>query len=277
MTEPRDVHTLHAMPPPLHARVRALWQYRDLLWLLTWRNITIKHKQAVLGMAWLFIQPIVSMAILTFIFGRVAALPTNGMPYVLLTLAGVLPWQLLSDALSTASGSVTSSASMITKVYFPRLVLPFSAVLANCLEGMLPCVLLPALMLWYRVPITPYVLTVPLFLLLAMVFALGCSLWLAALNVRYRDVKHLVPFALRVGFYVSPVGFSTTNVPPSWHVIFSVNPMVGVIEGCRWAIMGATTPFPYVSLGMALPMAAVLMISGLWFFLRTERAFADII
>ena len=254
-----------------------LWRFRELFGFLTWRDILVRYKQTAVGIAWAVVRPLLTMIVFTVIFGRWAKLPSGGVPYPILTFAALLPWQFFANSLTESSNSVVASSSMITKIYFPRLIIPFAAVVSGAVEFLISCVILAGLMIWYRIPITAAILWLPLFLLLALLCALGIGLWFSALNVEYRDVRYIVPFIVQFGLYVSPVGFSSAIVPAKWRLLYSLNPMVGVIDGFRWALLGTKNTLYLPGLYLSILMVLMLFISGVFYFKRMERTFADII
>jgi len=254
-----------------------LWRYRELLVFFVWRNILIRYKQTAIGVAWALVQPVVTMVVFTVIFGQLANLPSNGAPYALLTAAAVLPWQFFSNGLTAGSNSVVAASNMVRKVYFPRLFIPLADCLSGSLDFMISLVLLTGLMWWYGATLTWTLLLLPLFTMVAALAAFGASLWLSALNVKYRDVKYIVPFLAQAGLYVSPVGFMSSVVPEQWRVWYHLNPMVGVIEGFRWAVLGPAFEPDWRGFGLSLSILAAVLVSGLYYFRRTERTFADVI
>ena len=255
---------------------RDLWRYRELLGFLAWRDIKVRYKQTVLGVLWALIQPAVTLAVFTFIFGKLAAMPAGNVPYPLLVLCGLLPWQLFSAAFANASGSLVANTHLISKVYFPRLIVPLSSVAVAQIDFAVVLVLLLALCLWWQFVPDWRVLLLPLFIVLTMLTAIGTGLWLTALTVKYRDFRFVVPFLLQVGLFLSPVGFSSTNLP-NWRFIYSLNPMVGAIDGFRWCLLHGEPALDPVNLAVSVAMAGLLLASGLWYFRRTERTFADLI
>lgn len=255
---------------------RDLWRYRELLGFLAWRDIKIRYKQTVLGVLWAVLQPAVTLAVFTFIFGKLAAMPAGGAPYPLLVLCGLLPWQLFSSAFTNASGSLVANNHLISKIYFPRLVIPLSSVAVALIDFSVVLLLLAAMFAWFRFLPDWRIVLLPLFLLLALLTALGTGLWLTALTVKYRDFRFVVPFLLQVGLFLSPVGFSSTNLP-NWRVLYSVNPMVGAIDGFRWCLLRGDSPLVPFNLAISTGMMLLLLWTGLWYFRRTERTFADII
>lgn len=253
-----------------------LWRFRELLGFLAWRDIKVRYKQTTLGVLWALIQPAVTLAVFTFIFGKLAAMPSGRAPYPLLVLCGLLPWQLFAAAFSNASGSLVANTHLISKVYFPRLIVPLSSVAVALIDFAVVLVLLVLMCLWWQFLPDWRLLFVPLFILLTLVTAIGTGLWLTALTVKYRDFRFVVPFLLQVGLFLSPVGFSSTNLP-NWRFVYSLNPMVGAIDGFRWCLLRGEPTLDPVNLGTSVGMALLLLASGLWYFRRTERTFADII
>lgn len=253
-----------------------LWRYRELLGFLAWRDIKVRYKQTVLGVIWALIQPAVTLVVFTFIFGRLAAMPSGNAPYPLLVLCGLLPWQLFSAAFSNASGSLVANTHLISKIYFPRLIVPLSSVAVALIDFVVVLALLVALFAWWQFVPDWRVLLLPLFVILALLTAIGTGLWLTALTVKYRDFRFVVPFLLQIGLFLSPVGFSSTNLP-NWRTLYSLNPMVGAIDGFRWCLLRGEPGLDPLNMGVSVGMAALLLASGLWYFRRMERGFADII
>lgn len=253
-----------------------LWRYRELLGFLAWRDIKVRYKQAVLGIAWALIQPIVTTVIFTVIFGRLANMPDGGLPYPLLVLAGLLPWQFFSTALSGSSASLVSNGSLISKVYFPRLLVPMSAVGVAAIDFLIVLALFLGLSLWYGHMPTWHWLVMPFFFLNALAAALGAGLWLTALTVKFRDFRFIVPFLLQLGVFISPVGYRT-DFFPQWRDVLALNPLTGIIDGFRWCLLGGAQHIQPSSLIASVVISALLVISGIWYFRNTERSFADII
>jgi len=253
---------------------RDLWRYRELLGFLAWRDIQVRYKQTVLGAAWALLQPAITLVVFTFVFGRLAKMPSGEVPYPLLVMAGLLPWQLFANALSSASGSLVSNTHLISKVYFPRLVVPLSALAVALIDFLIVSLLYLALCAWWNFWPDWRVLLLPLFTLLGLLAALGAGLWLTALTVRFRDFRFIVPFLLQLGVFLSPVGFSTSTLP-NWRLAFSLNPMVAVIDGFRWCLLRGQQPFFLPGLLIGVGVTALLLFTGLWYFRRTERGFAD--
>jgi homopolymeric O-antigen transport system permease protein len=257
---------------------RDLWRYRELFYFLAWRDILVRYKQTVIGIAWALVRPFLTMLVFTFIFSRVAKLPAPGsIPYPLLVFAAMLPWQFFSTALAEASNSLIGNANLISKVYFPRLIVPAGSVITSFADFLITLGLMAAMMAWYGFRPDWRLLTLPLFVALAFGSAFGAGLWLCALNVRYRDFRYIVPFIVQFGLYMSPVGFSSNIVPESLRLIYACNPMVGVIDGFRWALLRGQSPLEGSALIASTLMTSVLCLSGIWYFRRTEKTFADII
>ncbi len=254
-----------------------LWRYRELVFFLTWRDILVRYKQTVLGASWAILQPLINMVVLSIIFGTFAKMSTGGIPRPIFTFAALLPWGLFSKALSDAGRSILANRSMITKIYFPRLIIPISSVLGGVVDFGIQFIILILMMLYYRIPPTAAVWTLPLFIVLALTSALGFGLWLSALNALYRDVGHILPVLTQLWLLISPVGYSAQEVvPEQWQVIYALNPMVGVVEGFRWALLGAAPPST-VMLVASTVVSIVLLVSGMYYFRRMERIFADVV
>ena len=246
------------------------------MWFLIWRDIKVRYKQASLGIAWAVIQPVMTMLVFTLIFGRLAQLPSDGLPYPVFTFTALLPWQLFSGALTGSANSVVNSASLVSKVYFPRLVIPIASVMATLVDFSISCGVLLGLMAWYGISLRLAVVVLPLLVMLALTIALAVGLWAAALNVRYRDVRHVMPFVVQFWLLASPVAYSTSLITsPIWRAVYSLNPMVGVIEGFRWDVVGSAPPSVLVV--PSVLVTGVLLVGGLFFFRRTEASFADVI
>lgn len=254
-----------------------MWRFRELLLLLVWRDVLVRYKQTVFGIAWAVIRPFVTMIVFTVIFGRLANLPSHDVPYPLLVLSGVLAWQYFSVTFADASNSVVGNANMISKVYFPRLIVPLSCLLGGLVDFVVTLVLFAGLALWFGYMPDWRVLFLPAFVALLLLFVFAAAVWVSALNVAYRDFRYLIPFAIQLGAYVSPVGFSSNIVPQEWLVLFSLNPMVGIIDGFRWCLLKGAMPLNLTSLMLACAITAVLLVPGISFFRRQERHFADVI
>lgn len=260
-----------------HHYWKDLWRYRELFYFLAWRDILVRYKQTVIGLAWALIRPLLTMVVFVFVFSKLAKLPSEGVPYPILVFAALLPWQFFSNAFTEAGNSLISNANMISKVYFPRLVVPTSAVIVSFVDFLISGIILVVLMIWYGFAPDWRILTLPLFIFIAFVAAMGAGLWIAALNVKYRDFRYIIPFVVQFGLYVSPVGFSSTIVPDQWRLLYSINPMVGVIDGFRWAILGGNTPLYWPGFLLSLSLVLVILFTGIYYFRKTEKSFADII
>ncbi len=257
---------------------RDLWRYRELFYILAWRDLSVRYKQTVIGVAWALIRPLLTMFVFTFVFSKVAKLLAPGdVPYPILVFAALLPWQFFSTALSESSNSLITNSNLISKIYFPRLIIPAGAVVTSFVDFLITLILMAALMAWYQFLPDWRLFLFPAFVILAFACAFGAGLWLAALNVKYRDFRHIVPFLVQFGLYVSPVGFSSTIVPEKWRLLYSFNPMVGVIDGFRWSLLHGAIPFPGSTFLASLLISFVLCLTGLWYFRRTEKTFADVI
>jgi lipopolysaccharide transport system permease protein len=254
-----------------------LWRYRELLLFLAWRDILVRYKQTVIGIAWALVQPVLMMVVFTLVFSRVGKFPSADAPYAVMTFAAILPWQFFANAMSQSSNSVVGAAGMVQKVYFPRLVIPVSSTLSGALDFAIGLAMLFLLMLGYGVPFRPTLLWLPVFSLCALMAALSVGIWLSALNVRYRDVKYVVPFIVTMGLYVSPVGFMSSLVPERLRLWYALNPMVGVIDGFRWAVLGPRFEPDWLAFAIGMTVVAVLLVSGLLYFRATEKSFADVI
>lgn len=252
-----------------------IWRYRELFFFLVWRDILVRYKQTVIGIAWVVIRPIMTMLVFTFVFGKLAKLPSDGVPYALMVFTGLLPWFFFSSAVSESSNSMITNANLLSKVYFPRIIVPSSAIIVCLVDFALSFLVLIPFMLYYGVVPDWKVLTLPFFLLLAIMSTLGLGYWLAALNVKYRDFRMLVPFVVQIGMYVSPVGFSSNIVPEKWRLLYSLNPMVGVIDGFRWALLGGNFKLYLPGIFASIALTTFILISGLMYFRQTERSFAD--
>lgn len=272
-----QVPTLVIRPPRRWVPVdlAELWQYRELLFFFVWRDVKIRYKQTGLGVAWAVIQPLVTMLIFSVIFGGFAKLPSEGIPYPLFTLAALLPWQLFSEGMTRSTTSMVTNANIMTKVYFPRLLMPISGILSPLVDFLVAMVILVLMMAWYGFVPTANVIFLPAFVLLALATSLGVGLWLSALNVQYRDFQYTVPFLIQIWLYASPVVYATSLVPEQYRLLYGLNPMAGVIEGFRWALLGTDPPTGVI--GLAVVVVLVLLIGGAFYFKRMEQYFADIV
>jgi lipopolysaccharide transport system permease protein len=257
-------------------RLRELWEYRELLYFLTWRDIKVRYKQTALGAAWAVIQPFFTMVVFSIFFGRLARVPSDGAPYPVFAYTALVPWTYFATALTQSANSLVDHARLITKVYFPRLLVPAAAVVAGLVDFAIAFLVLLGMLLYYGVPLTARILTIPLFLLLAAATALGVGLWLSALNVRYRDVRYTIPFLVQFWLFASPVAYPASLVPRQWRLLFGLNPMTGVVEGFRWALLGRADAPDRIVVVSALTVIAVL-VGGVFYFRRVEKDFADVV
>ena len=256
--------------------LRDLWEYRELVYFLAWRDIKVRYKQTLLGISWAVIQPISMTLVFSVFFGYLARVPSDGLPYPLFTLSALVPWQLFAYALIESSNSLVANEKLVTKVYFPRLIIPLSTVLAGLVDFTCAFFVLLGLMFWYGVVPTSALWTLPVFITLAIITAVGFGLWLAALNVQYRDVRYAIPFLVQFWLFISPVAYPASLVPERWRFFYGLNPMVGVIEGFRWALLGkAEEPGP--TLVVSVAVALFLLFGGLYYFRRMEKTFADVV
>ena len=261
---------------------RDLWRYRELFYFLAWRDILVRYKQTVVGIAWAVIRPFLTMVIFTIVFNKVAGLKSpSAVPYPLLVMAGMLPWQFFSTSLSESSNSLIGNSNLISKIYFPRLIIPAGSVITSFVDFLITCVLMGAMMLWYQFLPDWRLVTLPLFVALAFGAAFGSGLWLCALNVEYRDFRYIIPFIVQFGLYLSPVGFTSAMVREKFgdtaFYLYSLNPMVGVIDGFRWALLGGQADLWWPSVLVAAVITFVLCASGIWYFRKVEKTFADVI
>lgn len=257
-------------------KVRELWEYRELLYFLTWRDIKVRYKQTVLGAAWAIIQPLLTMVVFSLFFGRLAKIPSDGVPYPLFSYAALVPWSFFANGLNMASNSLVASSNLIKKVYFPRLAMPIATVLAGAVDFALAFIVLIGMMAIYGVPATPNVIWLPFFFLLAFIASLGISLWLSAMNVQFRDVRYVIPFLTQFWLFATPIAYPSTLLHEPWRTVYGINPMVGVVEGFRWALLGTNTaPGPIIAVSSLATVA--LLVSGAFYFRRMEKNFADIV
>lgn len=254
-----------------------IWSYRGLFYFLAWRDILVRYKQTVIGIAWAVIRPFLTMIVFTIIFGKLAKFPSEGVPYPILVFAAMLPWQFFASSLSEASNSLIGNVNLISKVYFPRLIIPASSIITSFVDFLISGAILVILMVWYQFIPGWRLITLPLFIAIAFAASMGAGLWLTALNVKYRDFRYIVPFIVQFGLYISPVGFSSSVVPEKWRLLYSINPMVGVIDGFRWAILGGDVKIFWPGFITSLVLVGILFFSGIWYFRKTEKTFADVI
>lgn len=254
-----------------------LWRYRELFLFLAWRDLLVRYKQTVVGVTWTLIRPFLTMLVLTLVFERLGKMPAGGVPYPLLVLCGLLPWQFFATALSESGNSLVGNSGLISKVYFPRLIIPAGSIITASVEFLISLAFLMVLMIWYRWVPPATIAMLPLFLLLVCAASFGVGLWIAALMVEYRDFRYIVPFAVQFGLYISPVGYLTSVVPETYRLLYSLNPIVGVIDGFRWCVLGGEHTLYWPSLAVSFVGGLIMLLTGIWYFRRTERIFADVI
>ena len=252
-----------------------LWKYRELFYFLSWRDILVRYKQTVIGVVWSIIRPILTMIVFTIIFGKIAKLPSGNVPYPILVFVALLPWQFFANALQSSSNSLVGNAGMISKVYFPRMIVPASSIIVAFIDFLISFIILIILMFWYRFVPDWKVVTIPLFLILAILLTLGAGFLISSLNVKYRDFQYIVPFIVQLGLYISPVGFSSDIIPQKWKIIYSLNPMVGIIDGFRWAFFGTQSNYLMLSIVFSIVIIILILFIGIRYFRKTERTFAD--
>ncbi len=255
--------------------LRELWEYHELLYFFVWRDIKVRYKQTVLGFLWAIIQPFLTMVVFSLFFGRLAGISSDGIPYPIFTYTALLPWIFFANGLNQASKNLVGNANLITKIYFPRLIIPFSSIISGLLDFAIAFTVLLGMMLFYEIRPSAAIIWLPLFLLLALVTSLGVSLWLSAMNVRYRDIGYIVPFLIQIWLFSTPVAYPSSLLSEPWRTLYAINPMVGVVEGFRWALLGNNPPG--LMLGVSTIVSIFLLISGLYYFKRMERTFADTI
>lgn len=258
-------------------RLKDLWIYRELVYFLTWRDLKVRYKQSVLGVLWAVLKPFLNMVVFSIFFGNLAKMPSDGVPYPLFYFVGSLPWALFSDSLSQASKSMVSHGNMVSKIYFPRLIVPLSSVMASVVDFLISFVILFGLMIYYHYAPTLNALWLPLLILLALITALGVGFWSSALMVRYRDVGYILPFITNIWMFITPVLYSSSMIPEKWRFVYALNPMTGVIEGFRQALLGTEPTISYWLIGLSVLIAIIMFISGMFYFRRMEKQFADMI
>jgi lipopolysaccharide transport system permease protein len=256
---------------------RDLWKYRELFYFLAWRDLLVRYKQTAVGVAWSLIRPLLTMAVLTLVFGKFGKLPSAGAPYPILVFCGLLPWQLFATALAESGNSLVNNSNLISKVYFPRMVIPASSIITSFVDFLISGAFLVLLMTWYGRAPSSRVVFLPLFVVIALAASLGAGLWIAACMVKYRDFRFIVPFVVQFGLYLSPVGFASDVVPEKWRLLYSLNPMVSIIDGFRWSILDTQHGLYLPGLAASLSVILAVLVSGTWYFRRTERTFADVI
>lgn len=257
-------------------RLRELWEYRELLYFLTWRDIKVRYKQTVLGAAWAIIQPFFTMVVFSLFFGRLAKVPSDGIPYPIFSYAALVPWTFFANGLNLASNSLVAGANLVKKVYFPRLAMPIATVLSGAVDFVLAFVVLLVMMLFYGMTPTVNVIWLPLLLLLAFITSLGVALWFSAMNVQFRDVRYTIPFLTQLWLFATPIAYPSSLLPEPWHTLYAINPMVGVVEGFRWALLGTDTA-PGLIIIVSFMASLALLTSGAYYFRRMEKTFADVV
>jgi len=277
-TQAEKLPTFSIDPPKSWASIglRELWEYRELLYFLTWRDIKVRYKQTALGAAWAVIQPFFMMVVFSLFFGKLAGVPSDGIPYPVFAFCGLLPWQLFAHALTESSNSLVGNQNLITKVYFPRLVVPIAAVLGGVVDFAIAFVILLVMMLYFGIVPGWAIVTLPLFIVLAVTTALAVGLWLSALNVKYRDVRYTMNFLVQFWLFATPVAYPSSLIPEQWRWAYGLNPMAGVVEGFRWALLGKTDP-PGALLAVSIAVVVLLLIGGLYYFRKMEQEFADVV
>jgi lipopolysaccharide transport system permease protein len=262
---------------PNRRLLKDLWNYRELFVFLSWRDILVRYKQTAIGMLWGVIRPLLTMMVFTVVFGKIAKLPSEGIPYPIMVFTAMLPWQLFATSFSESSNSLIGNVNLIAKIYFPRLIIPVSSIIVNVVDFFISFVLLIILMLFYRTLPDWRIIALPLPLLFVFLLSLGLGLWFSALNVKYRDFRYVIPFVVQFGLYVSPVGFSSTVVPTQWRFLYSLNPMVGIIDGFRWCLLKGQTNLYIPGLLVSIALVFLILVSGFLYFRKTEMTFADVI
>ena len=256
---------------------KEILDFRELFYILAWRDIAVRYKQTVFGFAWAIIRPVLTMFVFTVVFGKIAKLPSSGVPYPLLVFAGMLPWQFFASSLAESSNALLSNSGILTKVYFPRLILPASSVIVSFVDFFITLVILGFMMFWYQYNPGFRIMLLPLFLVLTALIASGAGFLFAALNVKYRDFRFVIPFIVQLGLYVSPVGFSSDNITEKWRFLYSLNPMVGIIDGFRWTILGGKCNIYWPGFILSITISIIIFVIGIWYFRKSEKKFADII
>ena len=255
-----------------------LWKYRELFYFLAWRDLLVRYKQTIVGVAWTVIRPALTVAVLSIVFGKFAKMPSGGVPYPILVFCGMLPWQFFSTALGESGNSLVNNGSLISKVYFPRLVVPASSVIVSLVDFLISFLFMAGLLVWFKMSPSSNIVFLPLFMVLVLAAAFGVGLWIAALMVKYRDFRFIIPFMLQLGFYITPVAYLYKQVvPEKWWLLYSINPMVGIVDGFRWCVLGGQHEIFPPALMLSVGWIVLLIVTGIWYFRRTERTFADVI
>lgn len=256
---------------------RDIWRYRELFYFLAWRDILVRYKQTAIGIAWSVLRPLLTMIVFSIVFGKLAKLPSNGVPYPIMVYAAMLPWQFFANSLVECSNSLIDNSNLLTKVYFPRLIVPAASIIVSMVDFLISAAILVGLMVWYQFVPDVKVVMLPVFFLMAFAVSLGSGLWFAALNVKYRDFRYVVSFLVQFGLFISPVGFSSTIIPEKWRFIYFLNPMVGVIDGFRWALLGESFSVNWPGITLSCVLVAIVCVSGVKYFRRMEQSFADVV
>lgn len=271
-----NVHLVRQPTTSISLRLKELIEYHELLYFLVWRDLKVRYKQTALGVTWAVLQPFLTMVVFTIFFGNLAKVPSDGVPYPIFSFAALLPWQLFANALSNSSNSLVNNSALITKVYFPRLIMPLSSIIGGLVDFLVAFCVLIGMMIYYGITPTSAVYTLPFFILLALLTSFTVSLWLSALNVQYRDVRYTIPFLTQFWLFITPIAYPTSLVPEKWRIVYGMNPMAGVVEGFRWALLGKSSLNWYV-MAASVTIVAVLLVGGLIYFRRMEKTFADIV
>jgi lipopolysaccharide transport system permease protein len=272
-----DLVTIKPVKGWVPLNLKDLWHYRELIYFLTWRDLKVRYKQSVLGVLWAILKPFMNMVVFTIFFGELAKIPSDGIPYPIFSYTGLLPWIFFASALEVSARSMLQSGHMVSKIYFPRIIVPLASVFANLVDFAISFIILIGMMIFYHIVPTANIFWLPVFLLLAMIAAIGVGLWFSALLVMYRDVNYLLPFITEIWKFVSPVVYSATMIPEKWQWLYSLNPMAGVVSGFRWALLGKPETISFPGVAISAGISLVIFISGLYFFRRMERVFADMI
>ncbi len=254
-----------------------IWRFRELFLFLSWKDLLVRYKQTVIGVAWSVLRPLLTMIVFTFVFGRLAKMPDEGVPYPILVYSAMLPWQFFSNSFTEASNSLVANSNLVSKIYFPRLIIPTTSIIVSFVDFLISFSILGCLMVWYGFMPSIQILTLPLFLIFAMITSLGAGYFIAALNVKYRDFRYVIPFIVQFGLYLSPVGFSSSVIPEKWRLLYSINPMVGVIDGFRWAILGKEGLVYLPGFILSIALSLLILFIGIIYFRKTEKTFADVI
>jgi lipopolysaccharide transport system permease protein len=256
---------------------RDLWRYRELFYFMAWRDLLLRYKRMTIGFAWAILRPLLTMLVFTLVFGKLAKLPSGGIPYAILVYAGLLPWQFFATAFADAGNSLTNKETIITKIYFPRLIIPASAVIVSFVDFLAASSILVGLMVWYGFLPDGRIFALPLFVFILFVLTLGAGLWISALSAKYKDFRYVIPFIVQIGLYLSPVGFKSTLVPEMWRMVYALNPMVGIIEGFRWSILGAESGGLETSVAISAALSLLLLLTGMAYFRRMESSLAELL